>query len=186
MAYATNFDSDQTSIEAIQTGDRFAFQELVCRHDRWVRGVIFGVLNDADRVDDVAQQVWQTVWSRISDLRSIAQWRPWLYRLARNAAIDYGRDQTRRKKLVLKATESPTVRVQSTPDGQAIQQETNHAVMDAIRGLPTLYREPFVLRHVEGWSYQEIGETMELPAATVETRLVRARKLLRQSLLNKV
>jgi RNA polymerase sigma-70 factor (ECF subfamily) len=58
--------------------------------------------------------------------------------------------------------------------------------MDAIAGLPALYREPFVLRHLENWGYQQIAETMGMPAASVETRLVRARQLLREALTGKV
>ena len=52
----------------------------------------------------------------------------------------------------------------------------------AIAGLPVLYREPFVLRVLEGWSYEQIGEALRLPKDTVETRLVRARRLLRERL----
>ena len=52
--------------------------------------------------------------------------------------------------------------------------------------LPAIYREPFVLRHLEDWSYAEIGEVLGLSVDTVETRLVRARRLLREMLQGKV
>jgi RNA polymerase sigma-70 factor (ECF subfamily) len=55
-------------------------------------------------------------------------------------------------------------------------------VLEAIRGLPDIYRESFILRHVEDWSYAQIAEAMSLPVDTVETRLVRARRLLRTAL----
>ena len=55
-------------------------------------------------------------------------------------------------------------------------------MLAAINGLPALYREPFVLRHMNGWGYQQIAEVMDLPVDTVETRLVRARRLLREAL----
>ncbi|MGB0714907.1 MAG: RNA polymerase sigma factor, partial [Phycisphaerae bacterium] len=63
------FDDELPLIEAIQGGDRYAFAEFVKRHDQWVRGVVFGVLGKRDRLDDVSQQVWTTVWMRVADLR---------------------------------------------------------------------------------------------------------------------
>ena len=186
MPLAAEFDQEQSVIEAIRLGDRSAFDELVRRHNRWVRGVIFGVLCDADRVDDVAQEVWQVVWSRIGDLRDAGQWRPWLYRLARNAAVDAGREKTRRKRLNEQAAGAATRAGPAAPERELVVQERQATVLEAIRSLPALYREPFVLRHLEDWSYQQIAETMGMPTATVETRLVRARQLLREALSGKV
>ena len=69
MALSEQLDPIQPVVEAVRGGDRYAFTELVGRENGWVRGVIFGVLGDADRVDDVAQQVWTAVWQRIASLR---------------------------------------------------------------------------------------------------------------------
>ena len=186
MALATQSDPEQAVIEAVRSGDRAAFAGLLRGQGRWVRGVIFGVLGDADRVDDITQQVWQAVWSRIDDLRDVAQWRPWLYRLAHNAAVDAGRDKTRRRKLAQQMLPPVRVANHATPERRAIARERHETVLEAIRSLPANYRESFVLRHVGGWSYQRIAETMDMPAATVETRLVRARRLLREALAGKV
>ena len=121
------------------------------------------------------------------DLRDAAQWRPWLYRLARNAAVDAGREKTRRRRLTEQATEIATrVPPVAAPVGQLVARERHRAVLQAIQGLPALYREPFVLRHLENWSYQRIADVMGMPTATVETRLVRARQLLREALSGKV
>jgi RNA polymerase sigma-70 factor (ECF subfamily) len=186
MVQAAHRDAEHAVIEAIRTGDRPAFEEFLRRNNRWVRGVIFGVLGDPDKLDDTAQQVWQTVWARIGDVRNASQWRTWLYRLARNAAVDAGRDQTRRRRLTEQAAEAPAPESPDTPEADAISREKHQAVLSAIQGLPALYREPFVLRHVEGWSYRQIADAMGMPPATVETRLVRARRLLREALSGKV
>ncbi len=186
MTLAAQFDPDQPVIEAVRSGDPTAFEEMVRRYSRSVRGVIFGVLGDADRVDDVAQQVWHGVWSRIGDLRDVRQWRPWLYRLARNAAVDAGRQQTRQKRLAEQVAQVVPATAPTAPDGELAARELQATVLEAIRSLPALYREPFVLRHLENWSYQRIAEAMDTPLATVETRLVRARRLLREALSGKV
>ncbi len=172
-----------TVIQAIRSGDRYAFEEFVRTNGRWVRGVVFGVLGNRDIGDDVCQQVWTAVWQRIGELRDTSSWKSWVYRLARNAAVDAGRELTRRKAAGL----SPSlvaVRPDVVPpvDVEAERTEAHREVLDAIRRLPEIYREPFVLRHLNGWSYREIGELMDLPVDTVETRLVRARRFLREAL----
>jgi RNA polymerase sigma-70 factor (ECF subfamily) len=187
MPFAEEFDAEEPVIEAIRGGDRYAFGEFVRRRNRWVRGVIFGVLGDRECVDDVAQQVWSAVWQRIGELRDSRSWRPWLYRLARNAAIDAGREITRRRNVVLPlAGDLQEHRSPPEPDAALARDEQHREVLAAIQALPAIYREPFVLRHVNGWSYQEIGEVMGLPIDSVETRLVRARRLLRESLKDRI
>ena len=187
MPFAEEFDAEEPVIEAIRGGDRYAFEEFVRRRNRWVRGVIFGVLGDRECVDDVAQQVWSAVWQRIGELRDSRSWRPWLYRLARNAAIDAGREITRRRNVVLPlAGDLQEHRSPPEPDAALARDEQHREVLAAIQALPAIYREPFVLRHVNGWSYQEIGEVMGLPIDSVETRLVRARRLLRESLKDRI
>jgi RNA polymerase sigma-70 factor (ECF subfamily) len=185
MVVSANSDPEQALIHAIRDGDHPAFEELVRRNSRWVRGVIFGVLGNRDRIDDVAQQVWLTVWSRIRELRSPERWRPWLYRLARNAALDVGRAVSRDRS-VAQPTPDYAEPAASPPPEQLIGEERKALMLDAIRALPAHYREPFVLRHLEGWGYREIGESLELPVDTVETRLVRARRMLRETLKDKV
>jgi len=194
VAQTSGFDEDLPLIQAIQGGDAYAFGELVRRHDRWVRGVLFGVLGNSDRLDDVAQQTWTAMWTRIGELRDVAKWRPWLYRLARNAAIDAGREQTRRQKhtqesakrlAVVPGAEEGADGVGS-PDIALTRTETIREVRRAIEALPLLYREPFVLRHLSGWSYREIAEVMNMPVDSVETRLVRARRFLRESLADRL
>jgi len=183
MPRPQELDAEVPVIEAIRAGDPYAFREFVNRHHRWVRGVIFAVLGKRDRLDDVAQQVWAGAWQRIGELREPQAWRPWLYRLARNAAIDAGREASRRRRRTQALAEEPTPPPAATiPDRAASSVEEREAVRRAIAGLPALYREPFVLRHLSGWSYQQIADVLDMPVDSVETRLVRARRLLRESL----
>jgi len=186
MGLPSEHDAEELVIQAIQARDRCAFEELVRRHHRWVRSVAYGVLGRPDRVDDVVQQVWATVWERIGELRDPASWRAWLYRLTRNAALDAGREASRHRSrwqaLLSRPAAAPSA---LRADGQAVDEEVHAQVLRAIEGLPAIYREPFVLRHMNDWSYQQIAEVMGMPLDTVETRLVRARRLLREALKDK-
>ena len=179
--------SEEAVIAAIQQGDRDAFAGWVRLHDGWIRGVIFAVLGRHDLVDDVAQQVWSSAWSRLGELRDASRSRWWLYRLARNAALDAGRDITRqRSKARGWADHAGISSSVPNPDQGLIAEESHREVLDAIQSLPDLYREPFVLRHLQGWSYRQIAEAMGMPLDTVETRLVRAMRQLRDALKSKI
>lgn len=186
MIQSENYDAETPVIEAVQTGDRFAFGELVRRHNGWVRGVVYGVLGDRDGVEDVTQQVWSNAWQQIGKLRDVQRWRPWLYRLARNAAIDAGRASTRRKGRFQALPADVADEVRGNPDAGVSSAELHGEVLTAIQSLPALYREPFVLRHLNGWSYRQIADVMGMPVDSVETRLVRARRFLRESLKDKL
>jgi RNA polymerase sigma-70 factor (ECF subfamily) len=148
--------------------------------------VIFGVLGDSGAVDDVAQHAWTAAWRRMGALRDTKRWRPWLYRLARNAAVDAGRDATRRRGYTQALPAEPVATSGRAPEADLLGRERHRDVLAAIRALPALYREPFVMRHLNDWSYDQIAEAMGMPVDSVETRLVRARRLLRDFLKDKV
>jgi RNA polymerase sigma-70 factor, ECF subfamily len=175
-------------IEAIQRGDAHAMNEFVHRNTQWVRSVIFGVLGRASDIDDVAQRVWLKVWREAPHLEDPSRWRPWVYRIARNSASDTGRAMKRgREALEQVADRALRAPVRTPPpDVEAAAREQQALIWEAITSLPELYREPFVLKHAEGMSYRQIGELLGLPPDTVETRLVRARRLLRERLAGKV
>lgn len=174
-------------VSEAQSGNRRAADRLVREHDGWVRGVIYGVTGRSDLVDDIAQQVWTQVWERLPSLKEPARLRSWLYAVARNAAIDASQAARRRATAGLDGlVESQRDQRQASPARLALHDELHETLLRAVEALPALYREPFVLRHLEDWSYATIGEALGLPVETVETRLVRARRLLKESLKGKV
>ncbi len=176
-------EGDQALIAAAQRGESRALDVFVRRHDGWVRHVVYAAVGNPALVDDVAQQVWATVWQQIGTLVDPASWRGWLYRTAKNAAIDAGMKRAReRRGQADRSNAEPAASKRGDPAMQVAGAEQHRRVLRTIKALPEIYREPFILRHLEGWSYAQIGEAMDLPIDTVETRLVRARRLLRTSL----
>lgn len=170
-------------------GDRLAADRLVREHDRWIRSTIYAVTGRVDLVEDVAQQVWAQVWERLDTLREPTRLRSWLYNVARNAAIDASMASRRRRNetVSLEGTVEPPAEFRETnPVYSVIRDETQRVMLKAVQALPAIYREPFVLRHLEDWSYAEIGDVLNLSVETVETRLVRARRMLREMLKGKV
>lgn len=171
-----------------QQGSRLAADQLIREHEAWVRSAIYAVTGRPDLVDDIAQQVWVRVWERLGTLDDPGRLRAWLYTVARNLALDVSQSVRRQRDVVgrLDGETDYGDRRQRTPDRTAAGAELERTLLQAVQALPALYREPFVLRHLENWSYAEIGEVLGLPAESVETRLVRARRLLREMLEGKV
>ena len=169
-------------------GDRVAADRLVREHAGWVRSAIYGVTARADLVDDIAQQVWARAWQHLGTLENPRQLRPWLYMIARNTAIDVCVAERRQQAIAdrLDGQVRPADRPPASPPGVTDRRELRETLLRAVQSLPAIYREPFVLRHLEEWSYAEIGNVLSLSAETVETRLVRARRLLREMLQGKV
>lgn len=180
-------DPDVPLIEAIQDGNVELLPEFIRRQERWVRGVVYGVLGDNNQIDDVMQKIWMAVWKRSSTLEDPRRWKHWLYRMARNAAIDAGRRKQRRRNLWQRLTQQrpQIVDHKSNPQRLAEMKEEHRRVLVAIDEMPAIYREPFVLRHLENWSYRQIGQTLGLPVDTVGTRLVRARRMLAETMERK-
>ena len=121
-------------------------------------------------------------------LQDPTNWRTWLYRIARNAAYDAGRAKQRQRNLFSNLFKRQPVKIyhETSPDHQIASNEQHRKILEAVSSLPELYREPFVLKHLEDWSYRQIGEALGLPVDTVETRLVRARRMLRERLIGKL
>jgi RNA polymerase sigma-70 factor (ECF subfamily) len=184
MPLAGENDPDRALIEAIAAGQSHCLEQFVRRNERWLRGVVFAAIGDAGQVDDVLQQAWLRVWQNAWRLEDASRWRPWLFRLARNAAIDTARRARRRLKLWQRLREavSGDDAEPARPEHRLMASEEHRRVLEEIGRLPERYRQPFVLRQLEGWSYRQIAETLAIPVATVETRLARARRILRERL----
>ena len=181
-------ESMRQLVAEAQQGDRGAADRLIREHEAWVRSAIYAVTGRADQIDDIAQQVWVRAWQSLDSLEDPRRLRAWLYTIARNTAIDMGLSQQRRQSTAGRLNEQS-----STSDGHvpspvvvAAGREAQETLLRAVRALPALYREPFVLRHLEDWSYARIGEVLGISTETVETRLTRARRMLRETLRGKV
>lgn len=184
MSLSIDAQALRLAVSAAQQGDRAAAEQLIRAHEPWVRSAVYAVTGRRDDVDDIVQQVWARVWERLGTLNDPGQIRSWLYRIARHTAIDAGIARRRRQSRFTSLDEAAHgATATARPATRSDVQET---LLEAVRGLPAIYREPFVLRHLNGWTYAEIAEVLGLSVEAVETRLVRARGLLREALAGKV
>lgn len=179
---------DLTAIlAAARDGDREALGRLWQRHRRFVAAVLLAH-GDAADLDDLLQEVALRMTRALAGLASAASLRPWLRTLARNVAIDHGRRRRERQddgpqlRALPRCDDDPHVPVEPWFDARVTARHRDEldAVLHALGALDPDHREPLLLRAVEGLSQREIATALDLPETTVETRLARARRLLRE------
>ena len=192
---ASGTPSDPTDSElatALKSADRrqrsAALERVVERYGALVTAIGFGVTGDAAGADDVAQTVFLKVLRNAGMLSDPSKLRSWLSHIARSSAIDWRR---RRKHLRISLEEleeqgvsmpAAETAAEDDPAHHLISIETRRMILEAITGLPAKYREIITLKHLADMSYQEISETLSLTVSAVESRLYRARNLLRERL----
>jgi RNA polymerase sigma-70 factor (ECF subfamily) len=163
----------------VRGGDAGAFRELVDRSHETIYRVAAALVNDRDEAADVVQETYVRAWDRRGELRDPAAVLGWLCRIARNAAHDRRHGWWSRVRARLdeagaqigaRAGEGPA------PDEALGAAQAAAAVRRAVASLPEGQRVVLVLREVEGMTYEEIAEALDLPLGTVESRLHRARK----------
>ena len=180
---------DQAVVEAVLNGQQHRFGELVDRYRTQIVNYVCRMLGNYEDAVDLSQDVFLKAYSALGSYRPQYPFPAWLFRIARNAAID----EIRKRRLMTVSLDAPV----EFEDGSA-GREVESSVLDpqdsylglefadrisaAIDELPEKYREPIVLRHAADLSYDEIAEALELPIGTVKTRIFRARDALRQSL----
>jgi len=176
-------DSDAVLVRASQRGDHEAFAILVSRHARSILSITTRLLGSAD-ADDVAQETFVAAYTALPRFQMDAKFSTWLYRIAVNRCTDWLR--ARRPDVSLDAGADQAEHwepvVEETPLFELERAELAWELDQGIQNLPHLYRESFVLRHVEGLDYDEMSSVLGVHRDTLKMRVYKARQLLLRSL----
>lgn len=173
-----SLDDDFSLIKRFIEGDETTFRILVQRHKDKVRNITYLTLGNADAVDDIAQDVFLTVYKNLKKFRFESQFTTWLFRITVNKCKDHLRKKRIRNIFVsIKEDEQEPAYSFSHEN-----KDTAEIVRKAITELPDKLRIPLMLKDLEGLSYQEIAETVNCEIGTVKSRIFRAREGLRNIL----
>jgi RNA polymerase sigma-70 factor (ECF subfamily) len=189
--YAALDDRELATMAA--QGREAAFRELLTRYERPVFSLIYRMVRDRTQAEDLAQEAFVRAFNAIGTYKTSYKFSNWILKIANNHTIDHLRkrrldtvsihgsphattaDEASQTELVVASTdENPLEYLEHKELGSQIER--------AIGSLRAEYRTAVILRHVEGYAYDEIAEIMEVPLGTVKTYLHRARAELRESL----
>ncbi|PZG13964.1 RNA polymerase sigma factor [Nonomuraea aridisoli] len=169
--------TDELLVVRAQLGERAALAELVARWRVPVWTYVRRML-DAERADDVTQEIWLAVVRGLPRLREPGAFAPWLFTIARRSVTERLRGEYAR------AWEEPATDEAVTED--AVEAMVDRAALvSLLSGLPAPEREILVLFYLEDLSVEECARICRIPAGTVKSRLNRARRLLREHLEEK-
>jgi RNA polymerase sigma-70 factor (ECF subfamily) len=177
-------DADEFLVERLKRRDEAAFNVLVTRHQGRVYRLLLRLLGDPAEAEDVAQEVFVTVFKAIDGFRGDSQLSTWLFRITVNHGknrLKYHARRARDAQRELTETTTggdgllPTGSVPERPDQKAEALQAQDLLRQALAMLEDEQRELVVLRDIENLSYEEIQQQTGLPSGTVKSRLHRAR-----------
>ena len=177
--------NDQALIERCRNGDVAAFEPLVEKYRDRAWRLAFNVLRDREDAWDVTQEAFVRAWQALPSFRGQSAFYTWLFRIVVNVASDRARQRAARgrafgtERVPEEDWERTMVDEGATPDDEARRAEQRRRITQALAALPEHQRTIIMLSDLEGLSYREIAEVLDIPMGTVMSRLHNARKRLR-------
>jgi RNA polymerase sigma factor (sigma-70 family) len=176
---------DRELVEAVRDGDDSAFEELYRRYHPRIAAYVRRMVRDPARAEDLAQDSFFSALRRMRATDSEIAFKPWIFEIARNATIDHWRRSNRAEEVSVEAEDgqlrqSDRVRLVGAagPDSALVDKERFDHLRGAFDELSDVHTRILVMRELEGLSYREIAERLDLSRASVESALFRARRRL--------
>jgi RNA polymerase sigma-70 factor, ECF subfamily len=176
-APVTELQGDDFLVNAARSGDRAAFGRLYDRYARMVHGILLARVPPGE-VNDLVQEVFLSALRQLHALRDVARFGAWLAAITRNRANDYFRRAIPDEKVTEPVNEN---QVENRLNDHAAEQKAA-MILEIVRALPEAYREPLILRLVEGMTGPEIAARTGLTHGSVRVNLCRGMQLLREKL----
>ena len=170
---------DDTLIERFLSGDEEGFEMLVKKYQTQVVNIVYSLSGVTSYADDIAQEVFIKVYKALSSFRKKAKFATWLYRITVNTTYNYIKKERR---YLPSGYIQETDVVKQRPLRELEIREKEELISKALKRLPFNFRTVIVLKEIEGLSYKEIAKTMGCRIGTVESRLFRARGMLKRIL----
>lgn len=170
------FAADAACVRAVLAGQRERFEELVGRYQNVVYAVALGYMKDAQRAEDLSQEVFINAFANLAQLREPERFLPWLLQIARNRSYREAHKAATRPEQALSEAHEPA----APGANQDVQRAAN--VLALVEELPEPYRGTLLMKYRQGLSCKEIAESEGVPIGTITSRLTRALAVLRTAL----
>jgi RNA polymerase sigma factor (sigma-70 family) len=177
--------ADDALVAAVRRGDDRAFEGLYERYQRRIAAYVYGMVGDHGRAEDVTQEVFISALRRMRATERPIAFKPWIYEIAKNACIDQFRRSRRTEEVSFDvaddagAVEAARLTAPApTPHAAVESKQRLDDLCGAFGGLSDTHHEILVMRELEGLSYREIGDRLNMSRPSVESTLFRARRRL--------
>ncbi len=183
-AAATSSATDADLVAAIRAGDETAFEELFRRYQPRVHAFVQRRVGDDGRAEELTQEAFLSALRRLRETEGVVVFRPWIYEIARNSTIDHFRRRSRTREVSVDVVEglrpSEHARLISDrgPERAVAAKQQLETLQGALDELSARHGSILIMRELEGLSYREIGERLQLTRPGVESTLFRARRRL--------
>lgn len=179
--------TDATLVEQARDGDVGAFEALVDRYQVPIFRLVLRIVVDRTEAEDIAQDALITAWRRLDGIADPARFRPWVFQIASNRALDVIRERDRKASDSLDADSGLHERIPASaepgPERAAITQAQWQTLSQLVAALPPRQRACWVLREFDEFSYTEIGHILHMTEAAVRGQLARARMALAEGMV---
>lgn len=176
--------SDAEDVRRVLRGDTAHYEVLVRRYQESMYRHAFGMVGDADAAADLVQDSLVKAYSRLGTCDP-DRFAAWLFRILRNRCKDYLKSRRRRDVPLLE--DGPHAAPASDDPLRTLERtELGTVVSDALARIPEAQREAFLLKHVEGRSYEEMAELLDTGVSALKMRVMRAREALQQLLRDRL
>jgi RNA polymerase sigma-70 factor (ECF subfamily) len=186
-------EEDAALVAGLCAGDESAYEILIQRFEQPVYNLVSRLVDDSSDAADVVQEVFLKVFRKVGGFRAESSLKTWIYRIAVNEARNQRRwcSRHRGKEIGLEPAEADAHGPQDwlsdpgrSPYQTALDQETHMLIESALNKVSPNYRAAVVLREVEGLSYEDISEVLDVSLGTVKSRILRGRESLRKHLMD--
>ncbi len=177
--------TDEELVARVLSGEQEAFSLIVERYQNQIFSLAFRLGGDYDEARDMAQDAFLRIYQELRSFDPSRRFFPWMYRVAHNTCINALHKKPKPMADIDEIADfTPAEEGLGSPEHNFEQKEQARLLREALAELPDQFREPIFLKYMEGLSYKEIAERLDLPVSTIETRLYRGRQML-QKLLQK-
>lgn len=173
-------ESDEQLVNDILNGNQQRFREIVVKYQSRVFAVAMKISNNQKDAEDISQESFLQLYRSLYNFKGESSLYTWIYRITMNKAIDYKRKQDR-----IKDQESEEL-ISSYPEQNILPPEEaliksfdKEMILSILRELPPLYSNVVISYYFEGLSYREIALKLNIEVKTVESRLYRAKRLMK-------
>ena len=179
--------TDEELIARFQQGDVQAFDTLVRRYKDQLLNYVYRFVGNRTDAEDIVQETFLRVFKNKHYYKEIAKFSTWVYTIAGNLAKTELRRRKRRKifsvsNFVNEERDYDIPDVEKNPEREVDGTIKDDIIQKAIEKLPPKFKEVILLRDVQGFSYEEISQILNIPLGTVKSRVNRGRLKLQEDL----